>query len=113
MFETVKYNNYYVVNIKNRQATLENAEEFKQEVTRVIDEGNRYLVINFADVRYIDSTFMAALVSLLKYAMSKDGDIAVANLSEDIYDLFCLIRMEKVIKVYDEVPDSFSGSFGR
>ncbi len=113
MFESFKYNDYYVVKIKGREATLKNAEKFKEYVTSIIKEGDHFLVISFEGVKYIDSTFMGALVSLLKYALFVKGDIAVANLNKDIYNLFCLVRMEKVIMIYDKLPDSFTGSFGR
>lgn len=113
MVNIFKNNNYLVVKITIKEANLDKAEEFKQEVMKAIDEGNRYLIINFEDVEYIDSTFMAALVSLLKYAIAKNGDIAVAELKKDIYYLFHMIRMDKVFMIYDHLPDTFSGSFGR
>ena len=113
MIETFVNNNYRVVKIKIEEANLNSAEEFRQEVHKLIDEGSRYLMIDFSEVVYLDSTFMAALVSLLKYAMSKKGDIAVAGLNKDLYNLFEIIRMDKIFSIYPALPDSFTGSFGR
>ena len=74
----------------------------------LIDKGNVKLMVSFEEVAYVDSSFLGALVSTLKYAMSKQGDVSVINLNKDINNLFSLIRMNKVFKVYNTEPDVFA-----
>jgi anti-sigma B factor antagonist len=108
MLETSKHNNYTVAKLLIKEANLDVADQFKAEITGLIDGGSSQIVVDFEDVVYVDSSFLGALVSVLKYAMSKGGDIAVAQLNSDISNLFSLIRMNKVFKVYKSLPDVFA-----
>ena len=108
MIETTTKNNYTVATLNIKEANLDVAEQFKSEMLQLIDKGNNYIVVSFENVAYVDSSFLAAHVSVLKYAMTKNGDIAVAQLNKDINNLFNLIRMNKVFKIYNTLPDVFA-----
>jgi len=108
MIELFSRNGYLLVKIKIREANLDVADQFKTEMLELIDQGNTRLMISFDEVAYVDSSFLGALVSVLKHAMSQDGDVSVVNLNKDINNLFTLIRMNKVFKVYTSEPDVFA-----
>lgn len=108
MIELFSRKDYLLVKIKIKEANLDVADQFKSEIVQLIDQGNTKLMISFEDVVYVDSSFLGALVSILKHAMSKDGDVSVVNLNKDINNLFTLIRMNKVFKVYTTEPDVFA-----
>lgn len=106
MIEVTKQTNYSSVEIELEEANLESAQTFKEIVIQMMEGGQKRLVIDFRKVKYVDSTFMAALVSILKHAMHNQGDVAISGLNHDLLHLFRLIRMDKVFKIYDELPDS-------
>lgn len=108
MIETSNHHNYTVAKLLIKEANLDVSDQFKSEMLQLIDKGNLQVIVNFEDVVYVDSSFLGALVSVLKYAMSKGGDIAVAHLNKDINNLFSLIRMNKVFKVHNTLPDVFA-----
>ncbi|RXF72551.1 STAS domain-containing protein [Arcticibacter tournemirensis] len=110
MVEVYKRNDYYVAKIKYPEANLESAAKFKESIISFADKGYKFIIVDFSDVVYIDSTYLSALVSTLKYAISKDGDIALTGLNKDLYNLFLMVRLDKVFLIYDELPESFSGS---
>lgn len=97
-----------VVRITVREAGLKVAEQFKQNIFDLLDEGHPYLIIDFEEVTYVDSSFLGALVSGLKYALFKESDIALVNLHKDILGLFELIRMDKVFTIYSNLQDAVS-----
>jgi len=82
------------------EANLENAELFKSQVTQLFDRHKKNMVIDFNKVEYIDSSFLGAMVSILKHAMGMKLDIALVSLQKDVYDLLLLIRLDKVFKIY-------------
>ena len=108
MIETIQKNGYLLVKIKIKEANLDVSENFKNEMFELINQGNPKLMVSFDEVAYVDSSFLGALVSVLKYAMSKQGDVSVVDLNKDINNLFSLIRMNKVFKVYNSEPDVFA-----
>lgn len=109
MIKTEQKSDYCLVKVLEKQANLENAEEFRLLMNEVIADGNNLLILDFADVVYVDSTFLSAMIAVLKAALGKGGDLAVWNLNDDIANLFTLIRLDRAIKVYKDLPDKFSG----
>ena len=83
-----------------KEANLSQSDALKTELITVIDSHPKNILIDFGAVQYVDSSFLGALVSSLKYAVANQTDIAVINLAKDIQDLFALIRLDKVFKIY-------------
>jgi anti-sigma B factor antagonist len=94
------HNNAMVARVQPPEANLTVSEAFKTELNILVNEGHPYIVVSFEDVIYVDSSFLGALVSSLKYAISKKADIVLAGLNKDIQNLFQLIRLDKAFKIY-------------
>lgn len=82
------------------EASLANADSFKEEMITLIAEGTKLIIVNFENVNYIDSSFLGSLVVALKYAMPRKTDIYLVALKPDVRNLLTLIRMDKVFKIY-------------
>lgn len=89
-----------IAEITVKEANLARAEALKAELITLIDDQPGKILVDFGAVQYVDSSFLGALVSSLKYAMANQADIVVFNLAKDIHDLFTLIRLDKVFKIY-------------
>lgn len=89
-----------VAAIQIKEANLSQADEMKAELLSLIDNKHKNILIDFARVEYVDSSFLGAMVSALKYAVSHKVDIGIIGLAKDIAELFALIRLDKVFKVY-------------
>lgn len=105
IIEIQSQENYILATIKVQEANLMVSEKFKEELIRVIDQGHPTIVVDFKQVSYVDSSFLGALVSALKYAMANKSDIQVVHLNKDVQTLFELIRMDKVFKIHSGVAD--------
>ena len=99
------YRDALLADIQPKEANLTVSEGFKEEMMGLINTGNKYLIVNFDNVIYVDSSFLGALVSSLKYAIVNKAEIVVAGLNKDIADLFQLIRLDKAFKIYT-TPDA-------
>jgi len=97
-------NGFIISTINVAEASVRNAEDFKQEIFGLIDSGQKHIILNFEKVEYIDSSFLGSLVAGLKHAIGNGADIYLVCLKSDIYDLLSLIRMNKVFKIY-ATPD--------
>lgn len=103
MIETSIVPSGIIVRITVKEASLKLADSFKQSLIELLDANQQLLIIDFAKVTYIDSSFLGALVSALKHAIAKKADIILVNLNKDIAGLFELIRMDKVFAIYPNV----------
>lgn len=98
--------NYLLVDVNIQEANMANADAFKSDVIGLLDHHHKKIVLSLHHVNYIDSTFLGALVSALKHAISLKLDIALVGLNKDIRDLLTLIRLDKVFKIYDTFSDA-------
>lgn len=94
-------NGVLVISIKEKDANLSISEPFKELVCADIDKGKTKIIISFKDVEYVDSSFLGALVAILKKLITSDGKLVVVSLNEDIKHLFSLTRLDKVFTVED------------
>jgi anti-sigma B factor antagonist len=96
-----------LLNLDLQEANLENSDEFKTELTALFEENHKNIVLNLQQVEYIDSSFLGALVALLKHTIAFKKELILVGLRKDIADLFAMIRLDKVFKIYpgfDDVP---------
>lgn len=99
---------HLLIEIEVSEANLDNSELFKIQVTELLDRHKKNIVIDFNRVEYIDSSFLGALVAILKHAMAQKLDIILTAMRKDVYDLLLLIRLDKVFKIYEDYQEAAS-----
>ncbi len=105
IIEPVLQDNLLIANLNVKEANLTISEIFKTELIALVNAGHKLIVVNFQKVTYVDSSFLGALVAGLKAAIPQKSEIVVVNLNADIRNLFELIRMDKVFKIYDRLEE--------
>jgi len=98
-----------LLNLQIKDANMGHADDFKAELINIFEaHQKKRLIINMEEVEYIDSSFLGALVSALKYVISFKSDIILVGMRRDIVNLFALIRLDKVFKVYNSFNDALA-----
>ncbi len=82
------------------------ADQVKGVFVTLADQGIRHVVIDLANVPFIDSSGLAALVSGLKTMNSHEGCLKVAGLQSQGDLLFKLTMFDKVFQVYPDVESA-------
>lgn len=80
---------------------------FKQEVQKLVESGEKSLVLDLESVQFMDSSGLGAMVSILK-ALGTSGKLAVCNVTGAVLSLFKLTRMDKVFTIAG-APDEAIG----
>jgi anti-anti-sigma factor len=104
--------NIVVVHVYLSRATLAKAVHFKEFVLELVNIGITKVIIDLSSCEYIDSTFLGAMVALLKKVNSMNGDLRLVYNKEMPSLVFVLTRMDKVFKVFpllEEAIESFGG----
>ena len=98
-----------LLNLQIKDANMGHAEDFKAALINLFDtHQKKRILINMEEVEYIDSSFLGALVSALKHVISFKSDIILVGMRKDIVNLFALIRLDKVFKVYNNFNDALA-----
>jgi anti-sigma B factor antagonist len=64
------------------------------------------LLLDFAEVRYIDSSGLATLVEYYKNSRAFSGRLAVASLSNRVQSIFELVRLSEIFGIYPTVAEA-------
>lgn len=98
-----KINGILAITIDEKEANLSKSEQFKVLVLQEINSGERKLIISFMHVDYVDSSFLGALVAILKVLIPLDGKLVLIGMNDDILNLFQLTRLDKIFTVRETI----------
>jgi anti-sigma B factor antagonist len=73
----------------------------RDEVKKVIADGNKRIVLNLGEVNYIDSGGLGTLVALHTTAHNAGGTIKLANLTKRVGDLLQVTKLLTVFEVHN------------
>lgn len=89
-----------------------NSLQFKSSLIDLINKGGSRFALDFSDIKVMDSSGLAVLVSILK-TLGSDGEIAIVQPTENIMKLFAITKLDSVFKILgsrDELDQFISGS---
>ena len=72
----------------------------RDEVKKAIGDGQKRVVLNLAEINYIDSGGLGTLVALHTTARNAGASIKLANLTKRVGDLMQLTKLLTVFEVY-------------
>lgn len=72
------------------------APDFKEQLYRIIDEGQQSIVLECSELSYIDSMGLGILVGALKRLKEQNRDIVVRNPKNNIRKLLRITGLDKV-----------------
>lgn len=88
------------------------AHRAKEALDRLIAGGDTRLVVDLSNLDYIDSAGLSVLVSILKGARARGGDVHLFGVDDSIKMIFDLTRLSRVFKIFpdrEEALSSFAG----
>ncbi len=89
--------------VKDLNSQLENAVEQASTTKFIVD---------FANVQYMSSTVLGALVSALLKIQQKHGELRVTGIDKDLKHLFRLTGLHRIFYICDKI-DTAMESFGK
>src|SRR5713226_5532191 len=100
-----------VVALDGRIVLGEESTALRQKLKSLIAEGKKKIVLNMANVTYIDSAGLGILVAAHVSAKNQGTAMHSSNLGNKFHDVLQLTRLLTVISVYDTEADAIR-SFG-
>jgi anti-sigma B factor antagonist len=85
------------------------APDLKDRVKACANNGLLHLVIDMADVSFVDSSGLGVLVACLRSLNKLAGNMRIAALQDRVRAVFELIRLDHIIEVFDSA-DAAAGS---
>ena len=74
----------------------------RNEIRRLVKEGKRSILLDFANVGYIDSSGIGELVSSFTSVGREGGQLKLLNLTRRVQDLLAITKLLTVFDVYED-----------
>jgi anti-sigma B factor antagonist len=82
------------------------APRLKQEMLSWLDRGTARIAVNLAEVTYLDSTGLGALIGGLKRARERDGDLVLVCPNERIMRIFDITGLARIFEIFYTEEDA-------
>jgi anti-sigma B factor antagonist len=92
-----------VVTFEQERLDALNSLPTKERLLELLEAGHGQLVLDLGSVRFIDSSGLGTLVTILKRA-GMQGSIRICRLQPPVAATFRLARMDRVFSIFDDVP---------
>ncbi|MFH1374413.1 MAG: STAS domain-containing protein [bacterium] len=91
------------------------ASELEEVIDSLLKRERYSMVLDLAGVDYISSAGWGIFISHIRDIRANGGDIKLANMVSNVYEIYELLEFDKVLRVYrsvDEARDDFLNSGG-
>ena len=102
-----------VLDVNGRITLGEGDEILKDKVNSLLNQGKKKIVLNLAEVPYVDSAGLGAIVRTYTTVSRQGGNLKLLNLTKRITDLLSITKLLTVFETYESEDDavrSFSAS---
>jgi len=91
-----------VVDVSGRITLGEGCAQLRELVRDQLTKGNKRVLINLADVTYIDSSGIGELVSAYTAVSNQGGQLKLLNLTKKVHDLLQITKLYTVFDIHDD-----------
>jgi anti-sigma B factor antagonist len=91
-----------VIDMSGRITLGEGCTQLRELVRDQLGKGTKHLLLNLADVTYIDSSGIGELVSGFTTVSNQGGKLKLLNLTKKVHDLLQITKLYTVFDVYDD-----------
>jgi anti-sigma B factor antagonist len=87
---------------------LSRSSEFQQSLLGVMDQRPERIVVNLAEVPYMDSSGVASLVKLLSRARRQQVGLRLAGLTDRVRSIFEITRLDGIFDIHATVEEALA-----
>src|SRR4030081_821620 len=91
-----------VVKVSGRIELGEGSAAIREVVRDLLAKGRKKILLNLADVYYIDSAGLGALVSAFTSVRNEGGELKLVYLTKKVQDLWKMTRLYPVFEIFDD-----------
>jgi anti-sigma B factor antagonist len=102
-----------ILDVKGRITLGDGDELLKDKVNQLVNAGKKKIVLNLAEVPYVDSAGLGEIVRTYTTVSRQGGSLKLLNLTKRISDLLAITKLLTVFETFDsedEAIKSFQAS---
>ena len=95
-----------VLDLKGKIALGDGDELLKDKVNSLLNQGRKKIVLNLADVPYIDSAGLGEIVRTYTTVSRQGGSLKLLSLTKRITDLLAITKLLTVFETFESESDA-------
>jgi anti-sigma B factor antagonist len=95
-----------ILDLKGKMTLGEGDELLKDKINSLISQGHKKLLLNLADVPYIDSAGLGEIVRTYTSISRQGGKLKLLNVTKRIYDLLVITKLVTIFDSYENEDDA-------
>ncbi len=99
-------NTFLVVTLSGDLIGEENGTEIIDQLEGFNEQGKLNAIIDISDVRYINSSGIGVLITLLTKVRNKEGELCLINPSESVQKLLIITKLQAIFKVFNSISEA-------
>lgn len=86
-----------------------NIQQIGEEINRIIDaEPQPKILISFDNVDHLSSAALGTLITINNKIRSKDGQLRLANIDKQIYEVFVITKLNKLFQIHETIEQALT-----
>ena len=91
-----------ILDLSGRITLGEGSVTLRDAVRDVLAKGTKHILLNLAEITYIDSSGIGELVSAFTTTKNQGGELKLLNLTKKVHDLLQITKLYTVFDVKDD-----------
>ena len=100
-----------ILDTKGRLTVGPEATQLREQVSALAAAGSKNVILNLAEVNYIDSTGLGALVMCATTLRKAGGDVKLLNLTKRSLELLVITKLATVFALFTDEQDAVNSFF--
>ena len=91
-----------IVDISGKLTLGEGTGAFRSKIRELVQGGSKQIVLNLADVTYMDSSGMGELIAAHTTITTAGGEMKLLNLAKRVHDLLKITKLYTVFETFED-----------
>ena len=91
-----------ILDLSGRITLGEGSVQLRDSVRDLLAKGNKNILLNLANINYIDSSGIGELVSAFTTVKNQGGELKLLNLTKKVHDLLQITKLYTVFDIKDD-----------
>ena len=97
-----------ILDLQGKILIGEGDDVLRDAVSKLVDSGKTKILLNLADVPYVDSAGLGEIVRCYTTVSRKGGRLKLINLTNKIRDLLSITKLLTVFETFESEPDALN-----
>ena len=100
-----------ILDMNGRLTVGDEASKFRERMSKLIASGRHNIILNMAQVDYVDSTGLGAMVMCYTTLNRDGGKVKLLNLTRRSIELLVMTKLTTIFEVFDDEQNAINSFF--